>query len=316
MAKTTKPSRSLATIKRTFATVEACKTHLTSLRWPDGKVRCPRCGESQRVYALKTRPFHWVCKNPSDECPGVYRFSVLTGTVFENTNVPLPTWFEVLYQMTQSKKGISALQVHRMIDPVRGPKGSYRTAWYMCHRIRAAMQNGGMFGPLSGEVEVDETFIGGKAKNRHGRGVGGGKKVKMGGTGHVNKVGVIGAIARKGNVVCKVIERVDAATLQGFVAETVSEEVSLVATDEYPGYRKLGAMGYPHETVHHAGGEYVRGNVHTANLDSFWSLLKRGIMGSFHHVSKDYLPLYLNEFSFRHNNRNNPDIFDAVLAGC
>src|SRR5207253_3401479 len=109
MPSTTKPSRTLAQMKRAFPTDDACKTHLVAKRWPDG-VRCPRCGATERVYALRTRPFHWVCKNVSDECPGVYRFSVLTGTVFENTNVPLCTWFEVLFLMTQSKKGISALQ--------------------------------------------------------------------------------------------------------------------------------------------------------------------------------------------------------------
>lgn len=146
MASTTKPSRTLAQIKRDFPTEEACKAHLTKMRWPDGKVACPRCGETKRVYALGARPFHWICKNPGERCPGVYRFSVLTGTIFENTKVPLRTWFEVLFLMTQSKKGISALQVHRIIDPVRGKTkgskgkvGSYRTAWYMCHRIRAAM---------------------------------------------------------------------------------------------------------------------------------------------------------------------------------
>jgi len=321
MAKTTKPSRSLATIRRDFATPEACKAYLRDMRWPDGKVVCPRCGETKRVYALKARPFHWICKNPSEACPGVYRFSVLTGTVFENTNVPLPTWFEVLYQMTQSKKGISALQVHRMIDPVRGRKGSYRTAWYMCHRIRAAMQNGGMFGPLSGIVEVDETYMGGEARNRHGgalpswRRTPKAKRPKVMGT-KSSKVPVIGAIARKGNVVCEVIDRVTATTLHNFVRHTVADNVSLIATDAHPGYRGLKATGLPHESVNHMQGEYVRGVVHTASIDNFWSLLKRGVIGTYHHVSKDHLPLYLNEFSFRFNNRHNPDIFDAVLAGC
>jgi transposase-like protein len=309
MATTTKPSRSLADIKRTFATDEACKAYLTKMRWPDGKVTCPRCGEQRRLYALRTRPFHWVCKNPSEACPGVYRFSVLTGTVFENTNVPLKTWFEVLYLMTQSKKGMSALQIHRMIDPVRGSKGSYRTAWYMCHRIRAAMKDG-TFRHLMGVVEVDETYVGGKEGNRH---VG-----KRRGQGTMaGKMPVVGAIARKGNVTCKAIDMVTQGTLSAFVKETVSDKVSLIATDENPRYHRLSHKdGFPHETVNHSRDEYVRGVVHTQNLDSFWSLLKRGIMGSYHKVSWGYLPLYLNEFSFRHNHRNDPDMFEAVLAGC
>jgi transposase-like protein len=310
MARTTKPSRTLAEIKRQFPTEDACKAHLTKMRWPDGKAVCPRCGETRRVYALKSRPFHWVCKNPSEECPGVYRFSVLTGTIFENTNVPLRTWFEVLFLMTQSKKGISALQVHRMIDPVRGKKGSYRTAWYMCHRIRAAMQ--GDVPALSGTVEIDETYVGRKAKNRHK------SKRRWVGGGVGDKVGVIGAMARKGNVIARVMEGgLDTATVEGFVREAISDKVSLVASDQNKQYHFTYYGPHArHESVNHSEDEYVRGDVHTANLDSFWSLLKRGIIGTFHRVSRSHLPLYLNEFSFRHNHRSDPDIFDAVLAGC
>ena len=303
--KTTKPSVTLGQLDRQFPSEEACKAFLQSVRWPDGKVRCPRCGMGLKIYAVGSRPFHWKCRNCSK---GGYRFSVLTGTVFENTNAPLQTWFKVAYLMTQSKKSISALQIHRMIDPVRGSKGSYRTAWYMCHRIRAAMKND-TFRKLTGVVEVDETYIGGEAKNRHGHG---GRRWRKGLVPPA-KVPVIGAIARKGNVVCQMIENTKGATLEAFVHETVSDKVSLVATDEHQGYRYIDR---PHASVKHRAGEFVRGNVHTANLDSFWSLLKRGIVGTFHKVSKDYLPLYLNEFSFRHNNRNNPDIFRAVIAGC
>ena len=306
--KTTKPRLTLAQVEREFATPNACKALLKRLRWPDGKVHCPRCNLSVKVYKTSD-PYRWKCKT----CvKGGYKFSVLTGTVFENTNIPLPTWFKVAFLMVSSKKGISALQVHRMIDPVRGKKGSYRTAWYMCHRLRAAMKDGGMFGggaKLAGEVEIDETYIGGSDTNRH-------RAKRKGNIGTKGKIPVVGAIARKGNVVCQMIEKADERTLTRFVEETVADDVSLVATDEHQGYRPLAVAGYPHETVNHSSGEYVRGNVHTAHLDSFWSLLKRGIMGTFHQVSKDHLPLYLNEFSWRFNHRHDPEISHAVLAGC
>ena len=180
----------------------------------------------------------------------------------------------------------------------------------MCHRIRAAMR-GDAF-PLTGEVEVDETFVGGKQKNRHAS-----VRAKYSGSGaaHTGKVAVIGAIARKGNIVCEVIENTSADTLSLFVEKTVADKVTLVATDEYAGYRDLKYF-YPHQTIDHKAHEYVRGNVHTNSIENFWSLLKRGVIGTYHNVSKDYLPLYLNEFSFRFNNRKNPDIFDEILRGC
>jgi len=300
----TKPNISLHQVKTQYSTDEACKTYLKALRWPNG-VKCPRC-DNEKVYELKARPFHWLCK--AKDCGGKngYRFSVISGTVFENTNYPLKTWFEVIYLMTQSKKGISALQIHRQIGT-----GDYRTAWYMCHRIRAAMHDKdttGMLGSNGGAVEVDETYMGGKEGNKHVS-----KRGK--GRGTAGKIPVIGAIARKGNVVCQLIESTDTATLDSFVRRTVDSKVSLVATDEHSGYR-LQDKDYNHKSVRHGQGEYVRGNVHTSNIDSFWSLLKRGVMGTYHHMSKEYLPLYLAEFSFRHNNRNNVAIFRDVLAGC
>jgi transposase-like protein len=126
---------------------------------------------------------------------------------------------------------------------------------------------------------------------------------------------VIGAISRKGNLICKMIENTDTETLTRFVRKAVSDKVDLVATDEHSGYRYL-KWAMPHEMISHSTGEYVRGNVHTNNIESFWSLLKRGILGTYHNVSKKYLPLYLAEFSFRFNNRHNPDIFGSAIAGC
>lgn len=289
----------LEELNKRFGTDADCKTYLVSLRWPDG-VRCPRC-ESPKVHKLG-RPFTWQCKNCNKSG---YRFSPLVGTIFENTNIPLRTWFQVVYLMCQSKKGMSALQIHRTIGT-----GSYRSAWYMCHRIRAAMKDE-TFTRMSGVVEVDETFVGGESKNKHAR-----KRFGRGMGPHHGKIAVVGAIARKGNVTAQVIDHIDSEHLTGFVRASVSDRVSLVATDDNRSYKPLASMGIPHESVSHFQGEYVRGEVHTANIDSFWSLLKRGIMGSFHNVSKQYLPLYLNEFSFRHNNRKNPDIFERVIAGC
>lgn len=297
-------ANTLSQLMARFTDEAACKAFLHERRWPDGIVRCPRCN-NEKVFAVKSRPFHWVCKGKDCGGRNGYRFSVMTKTIFENTNYPLKTWFQVIYLMLQSKKGISALQVQRIIG-----SGAYRTAWYMCHRIRAAMKDGG-FGKLMGEVEVDETYIGGKWRNKHLS-----VRKRPHRHGAHGKVAVIGAIARKGNVVAQIIEEVNADTLQGFIRKTVAEEVSLVATDEHSGYRKLKQLGYPHQAVSHHQGEYVRGNVHTANLDSFWSLLKRGVIGTYHKVSKDYLPLYLAEFSYRHNNRKNEHIFADVIATC
>jgi hypothetical protein len=209
--------------------------------------------------------------------------------------------------MLHSKKGMSALQIKRTVFH---DKASYETVWYMCTRIRAAMNNE-EFQELMGIVEVDETFVGGKNRNRH-------RNKRMAGTGGevTSKVGVIGAISRKGNVVCQIIHNTDTPTLDRFVRKTVGDRVELIATDEHAGYRLLKQTGLSHESVCHGQGEYVRGIVHTNNIESFWALLKRGIMGSFHHVSKKYLPLYLAEFCFRHNHRKDANMFDLLIAGC
>jgi transposase-like protein len=284
----------VAQFDRLFPTDDACKSYLVARRWTNG-VRCPRCG-SENLTELTKRPFHWQCRQCS---PLGYRFSVLVGTIFENTNIPMRIWFKVIYLMLTSKKGIAALQVHRMFG-----FGSYSTALYMCHRIRAGLADQ-KFRKLMGIVEVDETYIGGKNKNRHW-------DKRTPGTGGEGKDTVVGAVERKGNVVARVIAHADTETLNSFIREAISEKVSLIATDEHPGYGNL----KKHGTVRHSAGQYVNGAVHTQTIDGFWSLLKRGIMGSFHKVSRKYMPLYVAEFQFRYNNRENADIFGAAIARC
>src|SRR3984893_6414087 len=264
-----------------FPDEEACKGYLVTKRWPHG-VRCPKC-DSEKVFHVTHRPFHWVCKQR--ECGGRngYRFSIISGTIFQDTKRPLREWFMVALLMLNAKKGISSLNVQRIM----GFKKE-KTAWYMCHRIRAAMKDSS-FPALMGIVEVDETYIGGKNANRSLS-----KRFNLKGRGPVGKIAVIGAIARKGNVTCQIIEDTSTETMSSFVRQMVSEKVDLGATDESAGYHKL-YQAFRHETVDHKALEYVRGEVHTNNIESFWSLLKRGIIGTLPQVGAEYLPLYLHE---------------------
>src|SRR4029077_13438122 len=191
-----------------FPDEEACKAYLVARRWPQG-VRCPRCGNSA-VYDLPSRKWHWQCEKCA---PDGYRFSHIAGTIFENTNKPLRDWFRVAHLMLVSKKGMSALQIMRYMG-----FGSYKTAWGMCHKIRTALIED--VEQLGGIVEVDETFVGGLAKNRHKDKRGDGS----GGTGGAGKPIIVGAVKRKGHVVARVIQNVQANTLEAFVREAVSHK--------------------------------------------------------------------------------------------
>src|SRR6266481_3720686 len=287
----------IAQFEATFTDEDACRAYLIARRWPNG-VHCPRCGNA-KVYALASG-HHWQCE--ACQVNG-YRFSHIAGTIFENTNKPLREWFRVTHLMLTSKKGISALQIQRIMG-----FGSYGTAHSMCHKIRAALIEPET--KLGGIVEVDETFVGGNAKNRHWY-----KRDGKPGPTASGKTNVAGAVRRKGNVIARVINNVRASTLVAFVNEAVSEKVSLLCTDQWVGYKGLDKT-YPHATVDHARRQYVVGAVHTQTIEGFWSIFKRGIVGSFHKVSRKYMPLYVAEFQFRYNNRFNDDIFGTAIEGC
>jgi len=277
---------------------DACKAYLAARRWPHG-ARCPRCG-NPAVYDLPSRKWHWQCSKCSKTG---YRFSAIAGTIFENTNKPLRDWFKVAHLMLTSKKGMSARQLYRYMG-----FGSVKTAWMMAHKIRLALVEENT-DKLGGIVEVDETWIGGKDHNRHWNK----RKHVTGGAGS-GKTPIIGAVQRKGNVVARVLNHVTRINAETFVREMVSNKVSLLATDESWAYSHLATYGYSHATVDHGRKQYVVGAVHTNTIEGFWSIFKRGVVGTFHKVSAKYLPLYVAEFQFRYNNRFNADIFGSAIG--
>jgi transposase-like protein len=267
-----------------YSNEDACRAYLEGLRWPDG-ITCPHCGSKSISRVQKYNIYD------CNSCR--YQFSVTSGTIFHDTHLPLWKWFTAIYLMIESKKGISANQMKRTLGV-----GSYRTAWYLCHRIRAAMSNG--HSALKGIIEADETFVGGKTE-----GMGHGYKE--------NKAIVVGAIERGGNATLDIIDHADSETLEKFIQEHATEIQALYA-DELPAYKPIEKKGIKHETVNHSANEWVRGDVHTNSVENIWSLLKRSIVGSYHQVSKKHLDAYLKELEWRFNNRENPYLFrDTVL---
>jgi transposase-like protein len=282
-----------------FQNEEAAFAYVESKLWPEGPV-CPHCGVVGQAGALKGKSTRvglkkcYACRKP---------FTVRMGTIFESSHLALHLWLQVIHLMCASKKGISTRQIQRMLDC------SMKTAWFLTHRIREAMREGGM-SPLGGEgafVEADTTYVGGKEKNKH---VGKRNPKNIGGAG---KQIVHTLVERGGRVRSHHIPNVSGYTLRPLLAKNVDFKSALM-TDTAGGYLNIGKQFARHEMVDHGADEYVRGDAHSNTVEGFFSILKRGLIGTYHHVSEHHLHRYLSEFDFRYSNREALNVDDLARA--
>lgn len=262
---------------------EEAREFLEEIRWSNG-VTCVHCN-SKEVVKLKgksTRAGVYKCRNCRKQ------FTVTLGTIFEGSHIPIGKWLMAFHLICSSKKGISALQLQRNLGL------TYKSAWHMAHRIRYAMKQEPLSTMLKGQVEVDETYIGGKKKGKRGRG-------------STNKTPVVALVQRNGDVRTKVVKRVSAKELKSAIRENVHKD-SIIYTDEWPSYRGIGKeFKGGHKVVNHGIKEYVKDDAYTNTAEAYFSLLKRGVNGIFHHVSKRHLHRYCSEFDFRWNTRKIDD---------
>lgn len=282
-----------------FQDADAAREYLEGIRWPDGPF-CPHCGSTKPPMQLKgksTRPGLYKCA----ETKCRKQFTVTVGTVFERSRVPLNKWLLAVHLMCASKKGISAHQLHRTLGV------TYKTAWFMAHRIREAMREpAGILGGGGGTVEADETYWGKKQ----------GATVKRG---YGHKMAVFSLVERGGRVQSIHMDRVTSATLRPILDDQIAQDARLL-TDDAGQYQPMRKMGFNHDSVNHSVGEYVRGDIHTNTVENYYSILKRGLVGTYQHVSEGHLKRYVCEFDFRYNYRaslgfEDGDRADACLKG-
>ena len=270
-----------------FQDFENCKSFMVDLRWPDGKVKCPECGSDRVVYLATQRRWKCYSKHPKPQ------FTLKTGTIFEDSPLGLDKWLAAVWLIVNCKNGISSYEVSRDLGVTQ------KSTWFMDHRIRFALHRGSFEKMLDGEVEADETFIGGLARNMH-KDV---KARKVTGTGGKDKTMVLGILKRGGEVRTKVVSNRRKKALQSEVRQHV-EAGSAIFTDALKSYE--GLSEFEHQVVDHAV-EYVRGNVHTNGLENFWSLVKRGLKGTYISVEPFHLFRYLDEQAWRYNNRKDEE---------
>jgi transposase-like protein len=278
--------KTLPELLAAFPTEQDAVDHFTAIRWANG-IFCPLCGcaEAAKIGRMSkggelTNQYKcYACRE---------KFSFRVGTIFQDTKLPLRTWYAAIWMICNHPKGIASTTLATDLGITQ------KTAWFVMHRLRHAARTESFNMPLAGHVEIDETYVGGKATNRH--------KGNKPGPGTSDKTAVIGAVSREGGFVARVIDRTDTATLDGFVHEVVSPHAELVSTDEHSGYRNLGRT-FNHAVVRHSAGEYARDNIHTNTIEGTWSLLKRQIFGIHHWVSPKHLDKYVGEMSYRVNRR-------------
>ena len=278
-----------------FPDQESARSYMESIRWPDGP-RCPYCKEDNERVA-KRRGEYYRCKACRED------FTVRTGTVMERSHIPLHKWLYGMYMLVTSRKGVSSVELHTKLAITQ------KSAWFMLHRLREACRD--KDSPLSGIVEIDETYVGGKQRNKHAD-----KKVE--GRGAVGKAPVLGMRQRDGKVIAMPIKMTDKGTIQDIIFKHVQED-TIIYTDEHRSYEGLDLEGYEHDTVNHSEGEYVDGDVHTNSIEAVWAVFKRGLKGIYHHVSVKHLGRYVDEYAFRLNegsvDNHTMDRIAAMLLG-
>jgi transposase-like protein len=287
----------LVELAKHFSDEDSARELLENMRWKNGVV-CPHCESKEGAYKIeasstkgrKARKGLYKCKDCKEQ------FTVTVGTIFESSRIPLNKWLLAIHLICSSKKGMSAHQLHRMLGI------TYKSTWFMAHRIRYAMTQEPLFSKLNGTVEVDETYVGGKSKNMH-KSV---REKRIKGRGTVDKAPVVTLVERNGRVKSQYMETVTGENLKKVLTECIEQD-ACINTDESPSYSFVKDSFAEHKAVNHKAGEYVREDAHVNTSESVHALLKRGIVGTFHHVSKKHLPRYLNEFDFRFNERKISD---------